>query len=120
MRIKIDENLPARLMDGLAQLGHDVDSVPDEGLRGRDDAAVWRAAQTERRFLITQDLHFSDVRIYAPGTHCGILLLRLRNPSASAMLARVLSLFQTEDVSRWTGAFLVASERKLRIRWAGR
>ena len=32
MKIKLDENLPARLIEGLAKLGHDVDSVPQEAL----------------------------------------------------------------------------------------
>jgi predicted nuclease of predicted toxin-antitoxin system len=103
------------LLSILAKMGHDADSVPNEGLRGLDDAAIWRAAQSARRFLITQDLHFSDARIYAPGTHHGILILRLRNPSAAALLNRVVSLFQTEDAPNWSGCFVVASERKVRI-----
>jgi len=28
MRIKLDENLPTRLVSMLAELGHDVDTVP--------------------------------------------------------------------------------------------
>jgi predicted nuclease of predicted toxin-antitoxin system len=37
MRIKIDENLPARLADALQAHGHDVDTVTGEGLTGCDD-----------------------------------------------------------------------------------
>jgi predicted nuclease of predicted toxin-antitoxin system len=56
MRIKLDENLPTRLVDALQSLGHDVDTVWSEGLSGADDQAVWGTAQEENRFLITQDL----------------------------------------------------------------
>jgi hypothetical protein len=32
MNIKLDENMPASLADALKQLGHDVETVPEEGL----------------------------------------------------------------------------------------
>ena len=46
MNIKLDENLPHQLVQLLTDLGHDVDTVPDEHLAGRDDDVVWAAAQT--------------------------------------------------------------------------
>ncbi|HEX5544641.1 MAG TPA: DUF5615 family PIN-like protein [Nitrospira sp.] len=69
MRIKLDENLPLRLVRILARFGHETDTVPQEGLASQDDVHVWRSAQAVGRFFITQDLDFSDVRRFAPGTH---------------------------------------------------
>ena len=54
MQIKLDENLPHELADMLSALGHDVDTVRDEGFAGHDDATVWQAAQQARRFFLTQ------------------------------------------------------------------
>ena len=68
MKVKLDENLPESLLPILGELGHDVDNVRVEGLSGRADADVWEAAQTAERFLITQDLDFSDIRRFSPGT----------------------------------------------------
>lgn len=116
MKIKLDENMPAGLATVLAESGHDVDTVPLENLAGADDDTVWRAAQTGQRFLITQDLDFSDLRQFAPGTHAGILLVRLREPSRGMLMARVSTLFQTEAVEKWPGCFVVATHHKLRIR----
>jgi predicted nuclease of predicted toxin-antitoxin system len=116
MRIKLDENIPHRLVDLLAGLGHDVDTVDDEALQGADDSSVWEASQRADRFLITQDLDFSDLRRYAPGTHHGLLLVRLSQPGREALLRRILGLFSTEKTSDWTGCFLVATDRKLRIK----
>ena len=62
MRIKLDENLPARLAHVLRDLGHEVDTVPAEGLAGCPDEVIWQASKRESRFLITQDLDFSDIR----------------------------------------------------------
>ena len=80
MKIKLDENLPSQLVRFLTQLGHEADTVPDEGLAGQDDPFIWDGAQKAGRFLITQDMDFSDIRRFIPGTHHGLFLLRLRAP----------------------------------------
>jgi predicted nuclease of predicted toxin-antitoxin system len=116
MKIKLDENMPAGLSQTLSQLGHDVDTIPQEGLSGAIDETVWRAAQQEGRFLITQDLDFSDIRRYAPGTHHGLLLVRLRDPGRQALKKKVTRLFESEDVETWATCFVVATDQKVRIR----
>ncbi len=62
MKIKLDENLPERLVAELSALVHDVDTVRAERLAGRDDTDVWQVTQAAERFLVTQDLDFSDLR----------------------------------------------------------
>lgn len=116
MKIKLDENLPAGLVGILTAAGHDVDTVPDEGLAGRLDPDVWQAAQDAARFFVTQDLDFSDIRRYQPGTHHGLLLVRLAEPSRRQLIERVQHLFATETVGTWRRCFVVATDRKIRIR----
>ena len=89
MKLKLDENLPERLVPELRSLGHDVDTVRAEHLGGRNDEEVWQGAQAAKRFLITQDLDFSHMRRYTPGTHEGLLLVRLAQPGRDALVARV-------------------------------
>jgi predicted nuclease of predicted toxin-antitoxin system len=116
MKIKLDENMPSSLVADLLALGHDVDTAPAEGLAGHSDPDVWRATQTAERFLITQDLDFSDLRAFAPGTHHGILLVRLQQPGRVALRARILQLFENEQVESWSRCFVVASSSKIRVR----
>jgi predicted nuclease of predicted toxin-antitoxin system len=115
MKIKLDENLPARLAHALSELGHNADTVPQEGLAGMEDARIWQATQAANRFLITQDMDFSDLRQFAPGTHAGILLVRLAAPGREALVHYVTEAFRSEDVAKWPGCFIVLTERKLRI-----
>jgi len=115
MKIKLDENLPLRLAVLLRELGHDVRAVKDELLVGHADSEIWEAAQNESRFLITQDLDFSDMRLFAPGLHHGILLIRLHTPNRRALIERIDEMFQKENVSKWAGCFVVATERKIRV-----
>jgi predicted nuclease of predicted toxin-antitoxin system len=116
MRLKLDENLPATLAEALRAQGHDADTVPEEALQGASDADVFSAAQAEGRFLITQDLDFADTRRYAPGTHHGILLVRLANPSRSLLRVYIERLFLEQDVEMWRGCFVVATDTKVRVR----
>ena len=119
MRIKLDENLPTSLVTDLQALGHDVDTAPDEGLSGHPDPDVWSAAQTAKRLLITQDLDFSDIRAFAPGTHFGLMLVRLREPGRAALRARVSHVFRTEPVDGWKSCVVVVGDRKVRVRRPG-
>ncbi|HEY4579810.1 MAG TPA: DUF5615 family PIN-like protein [Candidatus Acidoferrales bacterium] len=115
MRLKLDENLPVRLALFLKNLGHDVHTVHEEHLTGHADNDIWEAAQRERRFLITQDMDFSDSRQFSTGSHCGILLVRLRSPNRTNLIDRVQDVFRQEDVREWSGCFVVATERKVRV-----
>ena len=115
MRIKIDENLPSSLSGILSAFNHNVHTVADENLSGCSDRELWNAAQRDSRFLVTQDLDFSDLRRFTPGTHHGILLVRLRFPDRQSLIQRVRALFRYEKVDRWTGCFVVATEHKLRV-----
>jgi predicted nuclease of predicted toxin-antitoxin system len=106
MLIKLDEHLPRRLVSVLSAFGHDVDTVDIEGLKGADDDSVWTAARSASRFLITQDLDFSDIRRFRPGTHRGLLLVRLRMPGRQALLDRISALFANRVVSLGRKCFL--------------
>jgi hypothetical protein len=66
--------------------------------------------------LITQDLDFSDMRRYTPGTHRGLLLIRLAHPGRDALVARVSMLFATEAVEQWEGCLVVATDSKVRVK----
>lgn len=116
MKIKLDENLPVLLAQQLETLGHEVATVAEEGLSGAPDPDIWEAAQREGRFLITQDLDFSDQRRFVPGTHHGILLVRLREPSRRALIERIESVYRQEDVTGWLRCFTVITDRKIRVR----
>ncbi|HEY3857659.1 MAG TPA: DUF5615 family PIN-like protein [Verrucomicrobiae bacterium] len=115
MKVKLDENLPESLIAILTDLNHDADNVRLENLAGQSDANVWQAAQINGRFLITQDLDFSDIRKFAPGTHHGLLLLRLQSPGRIALATRVSYLFQNEDVISWAGCFVMVTDTKIRV-----
>jgi predicted nuclease of predicted toxin-antitoxin system len=84
VRIKLDENVHGDVRDALAARGHDVRTAHDERLGGRPDADVGAAAKGETRCLVTFDLDFADPRRFPPAGSAGLVVLRLRIPTAIA------------------------------------
>lgn len=115
MRLKLDENIPHSAKSRLIQLGMDVDTVLDEGLQGHADSDVWAAAQHEGRLLVTQDLDFSDVRKFAPGTHRGVLVVRLPDDEQWRVADYLIAWLATPEAASWDGCFVVATPRKVRV-----
>jgi predicted nuclease of predicted toxin-antitoxin system len=115
MKIKLDENVTCGVVPALKKFGHDVQTTIEEGLTGKPDSEIWSAAQSEQRFLITQDMDFSDARKYAPGKRHGILLLRLHSPNQTEIISRLAELIANEDTESWRSCFVVATEHKVRV-----
>jgi predicted nuclease of predicted toxin-antitoxin system len=98
MKAKLDENLPLQIASRLRELGHDVHTTQQGNLSGCDDSKLLAESQIEGRTLITQDLDFSNSRRFTPGTHHGIVLIRLHSPSRLRLVERMQEAFQTEPV----------------------
>jgi predicted nuclease of predicted toxin-antitoxin system len=116
MKIKLDENLPTELATMLRDRGHDVHTVPDELLSGREDPIVFAASVSEERLLITQDLDFSDTRKFSPGSHPGLVLIRLKHPSRRELIERFRAVLDVYQIENWARCFVVLSDNKLRVR----
>jgi len=116
MKVKLDENMPAGLVDILSRYGHDAVTVPQQELAGQSDAVIWEAAQREGRFLITMDLDFADIRHFPPGTHEGILVLRLSRQGREAIRNLFQAILAQHPLESFKGCIVIADERRIRVR----
>lgn len=73
MRIKVDEDLPSVIIRMLKNNGYEADSVIDQNMGGWKDPALWQVVQQEKRFLITADKGFANIRTYPPGKRCSVI-----------------------------------------------
>jgi predicted nuclease of predicted toxin-antitoxin system len=62
VKFKLDENLPAELAADLRGLGHEADTVFEEGLAGAADQVVLAAARNEGRVLFTLDKGIASLK----------------------------------------------------------
>jgi predicted nuclease of predicted toxin-antitoxin system len=116
LRGKADENMPRKVVEVLREHGHEAVSVIEQNMGGWKDPELWQALQEEKRFLITADKGFADVRSFPPGTHAGILLLRPDEDGIRPLidlLQRVLDSYGLEDLQ---GTVTVATSRSIRVR----
>lgn len=100
----------------VAAHGHDMDTAGDERLGGATDDAVLAAAGREQRLLITLDRRFGDIRRYPPGTHGGILVLRLDHQSVLGVHVAMENLLGAGDLAALAGTVPAAQRGLLRVR----
>jgi hypothetical protein len=89
VKFKLDENLPVELVTDLRGLGHDADTVAEEGLRGAADPAVLDAAFAADRILFTLDKGIANVQRYPVHRHAGVVLFRPDTSGRGAVIAFV-------------------------------
>ncbi len=116
MKVKLDENITTAAKALIAQHGHEVDSVLDEGLRGVTDSVLIEACSSDGRMLVTFDVGFGNVHAYQPGTHNGIVLLRLADQRPEATLDVLRRFLIGHVLDELAGALIVVSDDRVRIR----
>ena len=116
MRVKVDEDLPTAAVHMLRDLGHEAVGVVEQGMGGAKDQSLWLTVQEEKRFLVTADKGFGDIRHYPPGSHAGVLLLRPSQAGIRPILELLGRTLGAHDLEALHGTIAVASPRGVRIR----
>jgi predicted nuclease of predicted toxin-antitoxin system len=115
---KIDENLPDDIAGLLDDRGHDAVTVADQGWEGLADSELWRRIQEEGRWLVTADKAFGDLRRHAPGTHAGVILLRLVRETRRDYARTAKMAVDQVELDDAAGAVIVVNDRGVRVRRA--
>lgn len=116
MKFKIDENHPVEVASLLENAGYDALTVLDQEMGSGSDDDLAAVCKKEDRVLITLDLDFADIRIYAPQAQAGIIILRLKRqdkPYVLPMIDRLIKSFSEEQVQK---SLWIVDEERIRIR----
>jgi predicted nuclease of predicted toxin-antitoxin system len=114
--LKVDENLPGDIADLVKRHGHDAVTIGDQGGQGAADDELWRRIQAEGRWLVTADKDFADLRLYPPGSHAGLILLRSSDESRADYLRLMAMVPERVALDEVGGAVVVATQRGVRVR----
>lgn len=102
-KFKIDENLPCELSGFFNAEGHDSLTVNEQQLGGCDDEDLILICRKEKRILVTLDFDFSDIRVYPPQKHHGIVIFKSADQSKKTVLKlakNFLSVLEKELVQK--------------------
>jgi predicted nuclease of predicted toxin-antitoxin system len=101
--VKVDEDLPRQVADLFSGRGYDAVTVVMQGLQGLPDDELWPRVQQEKRWLVTADKGFADLRSHPPGSHAGVLLIRLHEESRRGYLELARVALERLDLSSLRG-----------------
>ena len=118
MRFKLDENIDVRAEAALSSAGHDVATVVGQDLGGATDTVIAEAVGAEGRILVTLDRGFADLRTYPPGSHPGLVVLRLRRQGLASLTAALELLAAYENLAGIGGCIVIVSDAGVRVRRA--
>jgi len=116
-RFLVDEDMPRSTARVLRQARHTAEDVRDVGLRGHSDQEVFDYAQSQGAILVTADKGFSNALRFPPGTHSGIIVVRVPDelPTSKVNQEILNALVSLEDVDL-TGLIVIVEVARTRIR----
>ena len=116
----VDEDMPRSTAKVLRQAGHEALDVRDVGLRGKSDAEVFAFAQSHGAVLVTADKGFANVLRFAPGTHAGVMVVRVPNELPTREVNREI-LRTLDDLAgdSLVGLLIVVEVSRTRVRRPG-
>ena len=81
MKFLLDGNFPKAAIDLLESAGHQVFDFRGTGDQGIEDCDVFRKAQDHAAILLTTDRDFFDTVPHHFDSHCGVIVIALRQPN---------------------------------------
>ena len=90
MKLLVDENLPPRLVDDLADLFPDSAHVGSLGLGSTPDTLIWEYAKEHGFAFLTKDKDFANLSL-ASGAPTKVILLQTGNYSTDSLLSLLRS-----------------------------
>jgi predicted nuclease of predicted toxin-antitoxin system len=116
----VDESMPRSTALVLRQAGYPTEDARDVGLRGHNghnDEDVYRYAQAQRLTIITADKDFANALRFPPGTHQGIIVVRIPDEQPTQAVLDELRRTLTElEGGELAGLLVIVERGRTRIR----
>ena len=119
MKFKLDENFGTRTQQIFLAAGYEVKTVREQGFQGAPDKDIFQKCSSEKRFLVTLDLDFSDVMRFPPKESSGIVVIRVpQNPSLSLLEQLIREFLQALRKEKMQNKLWIVEVGRIRIHQA--
>jgi predicted nuclease of predicted toxin-antitoxin system len=100
----------------LRAAGFDAADMREVGLRGHSDDPIFGLAQQEQRIIVAADLDFAHALRFPPGTHAGLVVLRVPDEWTPRQRAeRIVSAVVDMGGERLQGAITIVEPQRIRL-----
>lgn len=111
-----DENVFLPIVRELRRLGNDVLDIKEQNLTGIADPDVYQMAVDQKRVLLTMDKDFTNILKYSPGTHPGIIVLKLYRLPVTTTTNIFIHAFNALNETDILGNIVIIDRFKTRVR----
>jgi predicted nuclease of predicted toxin-antitoxin system len=116
VKFVVDMNLSPEWVDVFAASGWDAVHWSKLGEGNASDEEIFNWARKHEHILVTQDIDFPQILFASRAGRPSVVLLRIRNELDATQRARVCAAIRKVSASLETGAIMVATDRRIRLR----
>lgn len=110
-----DECVFKTTIEFLRSHNYKVSTAYEEKLDGQTNGTILQKAIQTKRILLTADSDFANILVYPPGTHSGIIVLKISKANEDDVHNNLLKLL-TEVDSTLIQSLIIVDKNKYRIR----
>lgn len=110
-----DENVAPRVIDALKKESFNILNVYEIGLSEAPDEEILKAAQKEKRIVLTHDKDFGNLIRQPYLSHSGVILLRLRNQSPGNVICHLIPFLKEIKLDKIKNRLVIFREGRVRI-----
>ena len=117
MKFILDENLPNSTLILFQELNYEVEHIRFGLLRGAADEEIAKYAKEKKAILVTKDLEFGSFIVYPPGSHYGVIILKLPSSFITTQINHSIKIFlQNINIEILSHAIIILEVGKYRRR----
>ncbi|NMF58046.1 DUF5615 family PIN-like protein [Pseudanabaena yagii] len=116
MKILADMGVSQTVVKALCQMGFDAKHLRDEELQRLPDPLIVEKARLENRIILTFDLDFGELMAISQADLPSVIIFRLKNTSPQFVLKRLQTILESCSEELITGAVIVVSDERYRLR----
>lgn len=115
MKLLLDEDVYEITARFLKELGHEVQTVAERGLKQAEDIELLYIAQQERRIFITRDRDFGEL-VFVKKLGAGVIYLRILPPNLNPVHKELEKVLKSHSENVLENSFVVIEPGRHRLR----
>ena len=116
MTFLLDENFPKRAVPVLEAAGHSCLDIRGTDAEGSDDSTLFQLAQDHHAILLTTDKDFFHTVPMGVASHCGVIVIALRQPNGPAIVAELCNVLSHLQGNTLNSKVLLLTGRRSYLR----